>query len=179
MLSWLPPTPWPSWPLLCTIHGLSLLGATLSSMSCQCVCGGVGGVGCVGRLSLTWQTRPQTVGLVQHGLEQFAGDRYAYLPLVAAVPVVAGIILWCLQGQGRSKAYKVVAVVVAITLAFGVTTSRQLDTWRSDDSMWKHAIRLVGARGWGGCGGVDSSLVLHLTEWTQQTGEPMHCMQST
>lgn len=109
---------------------------------------GGGGVGCVGCRSLTWQTRPQTVGLVQHGLEQFAGDRYAYLPLVAAVPVVAGIILWCLQGQGRSKAYKVVAVVVAISLAFGVTTSRQLDTWRSDDSVWKHAIRLVGAGGW-------------------------------
>ena len=47
----------------------------------------------------------QTLGVVQHGMVQLAGDRYAYLSLAALVPLVAGALAYHLPGASVRRCW--------------------------------------------------------------------------
>ena len=81
------------------------------------------------------------IGIVQVGQAALA-DRYAYLAqsgLVLAVAATAA------PFAARSRATRVaaVALALAILLALGVTTARQVRTWRSSETLFEHALRVT------------------------------------
>jgi Tfp pilus assembly protein PilF len=85
------------------------------------------------------------LGLVQVGNQAFA-DRYTYVPSIGIFLALAWSIPvgWATSGR-RRLAVAAVAILVLGTLVF--LTSRQVETWKSDASLFGHALR-VSDRNW-------------------------------
>jgi len=82
------------------------------------------------------------IGIVQVG-DQGMADRYMYLPLMGLlVMVVWGIA--DLDGEKfRSKKGMLAAGLGLACAALSVLTLRQLDTWRSSNDLWSHALKVT------------------------------------
>ncbi|GMH84294.1 hypothetical protein TrST_g711 [Triparma strigata] len=74
-----------------------------------------------------------TMGLVQHGMIQKGGDRYAYLTYL---PFAVGLGCW---GKNRLS-LTVIVVVSVMTLTFGGLSRGQLCTYCDDESMFQRAL---------------------------------------
>jgi tetratricopeptide (TPR) repeat protein len=80
------------------------------------------------------------IGLVQVGNQAMA-DRYAYLPFIGLfVLIVWGIA----ELANRFSIQKYIAAsAVVIVVAFCAVTSRQLDYWHDDFSLWSHTLAVT------------------------------------
>jgi Flp pilus assembly protein TadD len=80
------------------------------------------------------------IGLVQVGMQSMA-DRYTYVPLVGLFVVIA----WGatdLVGWERRRGAALPAAAVAATLACAVLASRQVETWKDSEALWRHAVNV-------------------------------------
>jgi tetratricopeptide (TPR) repeat protein len=84
------------------------------------------------------------IGLVQVG-EQAMADRYAYLPFVGLFLMVSwGLAEWA-ETKKISSAWLAVPAL-AILVAFGVLTYRQIGYWRNSETLWSYALRVTSVR---------------------------------
>lgn len=81
------------------------------------------------------------LGVVQSG-NQYAADRYTYLPAVGLMVLLAGGFrrLW---GMGRGGAAVGAGLAVALVAAWGVLSVRQVGVWRSNETLWVHAAAVT------------------------------------
>jgi tetratricopeptide (TPR) repeat protein len=92
------------------------------------------------------------IGIVQVGLQSHA-DRYAYIPsigILVAVTWLAGSVF----PSSRVARYALGASAVAVIAALAVAGSRQVQTWRSSEALWRHALEVTGDnwQAWNGLG---------------------------
>lgn len=104
-----------------------------------------------------------TCGIVQHGIVQRGGDRYAYLPYVPLAALLASILTDAMEhvaaGSGTVEHYEigtnkkkkaqpngvaagviVVVPVLVFAAALGHLTSAQVMTWRSSEALYVHNL---------------------------------------
>jgi len=83
------------------------------------------------------------IGIVQVG-DQGMADRYLYLPLIGILVMVVWGIADVTAEKLRCSRDVVLAVSVGIACAvLAVLTLRQLDTWRSSNDLWSHALTVT------------------------------------
>jgi tetratricopeptide (TPR) repeat protein len=81
------------------------------------------------------------IGLVQVGSQSMA-DRYTYLPLIGLSIAVA----WAahdLAGSTRAARIALAGVATGTLAALSVATWFQIDTWRNDESLARHALEVT------------------------------------
>jgi len=77
------------------------------------------------------------LGLVQVGRQSMA-DRYTYVPLVGLFVVVAWGGAELVNAERRRAAAATLAL--AATAACAVLARRQVDVWKDDETLWRHAV---------------------------------------
>jgi len=111
----------------------------------------------LGLLALAWSARKRpapaaaiaaflilllpVLGVVQSG-NQYAADRYTYLPAMALAVLAAGGLPAAWQA-GRPRAAGAAAAALLLTTAGGWLTARQVGVWRSNESLWTHAASVT------------------------------------
>jgi Tfp pilus assembly protein PilF len=85
-----------------------------------------------------------TAGVLASAIQP-TSDRYAYIPMLAFLPLVggAGVALWRSAGTWglhRSVRLCVVAAAAATLAGAAGLTLRQTDIWKDNASLWKHVI---------------------------------------
>ncbi len=84
------------------------------------------------------------IGLVQVG-EQAMADRYAYLPFVGLLVMVSwGIAEWA--EARKFPALWLVVPALAVIVAFGALTYRQIGYWHDSETLWSYALRVTSVR---------------------------------
>ena len=81
-----------------------------------------------------------TVGIVQHGMIQKGGDRYAYLTYVPLVATLSGGVMSAVAGKSKKWFVLVVALAVSYSATLGALSRSQLCTWCDDNSMFQNAL---------------------------------------
>ena len=96
------------------------------------------------------------IGLVQVGAQARA-DRYTYIPLIGVFIALSWGLHWLTVQRLRAKPLVSVAAVVAILIALGITSHRQLQHWRNDRALCSHAANVTtdNYMAWGGLGIID------------------------
>jgi Flp pilus assembly protein TadD len=95
------------------------------------------------------------IGLLQVGLQARA-DRYMYIPSIGIFVAM----VWLMGSRSEvSRASRIAASAVAIVAiaALGVTARAQVDTWRSSEILWRHAIAVT-KRNWAAWAGLGDAL---------------------
>jgi len=89
------------------------------------------------------------IGLVQVG-SQATADRYYYLPgiglefgLVMTVGEALRRLVATRESRHRPVTIAASAAALAIVVTFAFLAHRQVLTWRSDESLWRHAVAVV------------------------------------
>lgn len=81
------------------------------------------------------------LGVVQSG-NQYAADRYTYLPAMALAVLAAGGLPAAWQAGG-ARAALAAGLAVALVTAGGWLSVRQVGVWRSNESLWTHAASVT------------------------------------
>jgi hypothetical protein len=85
-------------------------------------------------------------GIVGHGHLILGADRYTYLPLtglwIAAAAVLTSRRVVPSLRPGSPRAQLWLTGLVLVLLVWGVSTHRQVQHWRDDESLWRNAIEL-------------------------------------
>lgn len=81
------------------------------------------------------------IGIVQVG-QQYAADRYTYLPMLGPAIIVAAGIGWAISRTSRTWAVAIVMIVTLVMGALAMKTRDQIEIWRSSKSLWSHELRL-------------------------------------
>lgn len=82
------------------------------------------------------------IGLIQIGAQSTA-DRYTYLPMIGpAVMLTWGLCDLTKRGRWQSHALSCAAGIV--TLLCIATTRRQIDSWRTTETLFRHAVAVTG-----------------------------------
>ena len=81
------------------------------------------------------------IGLVQVG-EQAMADRYMYLPELGIFIAVVWL-LWDLAGEANISRTWLAVPAVAVLLALGVGTYRQLSHWHDGETLWKYTLSVT------------------------------------
>jgi protein O-mannosyl-transferase len=89
---------------------------------------------------------PTMIGL-SAGIQPLA-DRYSYLPSVSFCLLAGGILafIWDRAGsrqRGRSARITVVALSLAVLTTLGIAGVRQMQYWRSSESLWQRQIAVL------------------------------------
>ena len=91
---------------------------------------------------LWWMvTLAPAIGIVQVGQAALA-DRYTYLAQSGLVLALAAT-LAPLAARSRASRIAAGALALAVLLALGVATSRQVRTWRSSETLFEHALKVT------------------------------------
>jgi Tfp pilus assembly protein PilF len=95
------------------------------------------------------------VGIVQVGVQARA-DRYTYIPSIGILVAVSWTVGWL---AGASRPRRIVAAVAAggALVALSVATIAQVETWRSSEALWRHAIAVTD-RNWAAWAGLGDAL---------------------
>ena len=81
------------------------------------------------------------IGLVQVG-EQAMADRYMYLPELGIFIAVVWLV-WDLAGEANISKTWLAVPAVAVLLALGVGTYRQLSHWHDGETLWKYTLSVT------------------------------------
>ncbi|KAH9116468.1 hypothetical protein LEN26_010527 [Aphanomyces euteiches] len=74
-------------------------------------------------------------GLVQHGIITLTADRYAYFPSAVVVPLLGTAI------AKLATSRSVTALTLLAVALYAKLSAIQMETWRSDETLWTHSIR--------------------------------------
>ena len=101
------------------------------------------------------------IGLVQVGAQARA-DRYTYLPLIGVFFALSWGLHWLIMRRLQSKPFGS-AIVIAVLIALGITSHRQLQHWQNDRALCSHAANVTtdNYMAWGGLGIID----VKATDW--------------
>ena len=91
-------------------------------------------------------TLSPVLGLIQVG-SQGAADRYAYFPTLPFYVLIAGGIFLILNGRDVVRKTILLLSFTVIVCFFVFQTGRQIHVWKSDFSLWTHAIGLDSENG--------------------------------
>eukprot|EP00633_Aureoumbra_lagunensis_P009820 CAMPEP_0197323922 /NCGR_PEP_ID=MMETSP0891-20130614/70808_1 /TAXON_ID=44058 ORGANISM="Aureoumbra lagunensis, Strain CCMP1510" /NCGR_SAMPLE_ID=MMETSP0891 /ASSEMBLY_ACC=CAM_ASM_000534 /LENGTH=334 /DNA_ID=CAMNT_0042816655 /DNA_START=651 /DNA_END=1655 /DNA_ORIENTATION=+ len=84
-------------------------------------------------------------GLIQHGMIQKGGDRYAYVPLAAFAPALAALLFYGVRARPKNhKIFNFILITASIMILTSEAqlTARQVVIWRSDLALLRHAIAI-------------------------------------
>jgi len=81
------------------------------------------------------------IGLVQVG-EQAMADRYMYLPELGIFIAVAWLV-WDLASEANISKTWLAGPAVAVLLAMGIGTYRQLGHWHDGETLWKYTLSVT------------------------------------
>lgn len=97
------------------------------------------------RIGLLWYavTLLPVLGLVQVGSQAMA-DRYAYLPAIGIYLAAVWGIADLLRGRGRALSLAAAGAGVAAAVALAWAGQRQIQVWRSSESLFRHAVEVDG-----------------------------------
>jgi tetratricopeptide (TPR) repeat protein len=98
------------------------------------------------RVGLLWYAISllPVIGLVQVGSQAMA-DRYAYLPAIGAYLALVGGVSSLLRGRGTAPALAAGALAALALGALVWTGQRQIQVWRSTESLFRHALEVTDA----------------------------------
>ena len=85
-----------------------------------------------------------TTGIIQHGMVQAGGDRYAYVPSLC-LPFVIAAYLRCLQGRKSVFAYCLCSTLLLFSAS--ELCNQQVQIWKNDETMMKYSLQ-VDPRDW-------------------------------
>lgn len=85
-----------------------------------------------------------TAGIVQHGMVQAGGDRYAYIPSLIVVVVVAGALRHLRHLRNNRFAH---VSIVLLLFSWSEICNQQVQIWKNDETMMKHSLQ-VDPRDW-------------------------------
>ena len=83
------------------------------------------------------------VGIVQHGMIQKGGDRYAYLTYLPLVTVVSALVAERAKGPKEDKVATIGLMALLLSsciMTMGTMSRSQLCTWCNDDAMIKNSL---------------------------------------
>tara|TARA_B110000305_G_C19369980_1_gene603964 strand:+ start:50 stop:526 length:477 start_codon:yes stop_codon:yes gene_type:complete len=82
-----------------------------------------------------------TCGIIQHGMVQKGGDRYAYIPYLALIPLVAAGVNSTLHflSSSKSKVLQILFSIAALSVvsSLSIYSSKQVCIWCNDESMYR------------------------------------------
>ncbi len=81
------------------------------------------------------------LGLIPMGLRT-PHDRYAYVPMMG-LAIAAAFGLVSMAQHGRARRTVAALVAVALLLAFGFTTRRQIGVWKDSTTLFDHSLRVT------------------------------------
>lgn len=73
-------------------------------------------------------------GLVQHGMIQKGGDRYAYIPTLGIAVSLAGVL--------ASRRFRLLPAVACLVSMEAALTRTQLPIWRTDDTLLTYSLKI-------------------------------------
>jgi tetratricopeptide (TPR) repeat protein len=100
-------------------------------------------------------TLAPVIGIVQVGVQARA-DRYMYIPSIGIL-VAATWLAGTLAGASRARRIAVGAVSLLAVIALAVHARAQVETWRSSEALWRHAIAVT-TRNWAAWAGLGDTL---------------------
>ncbi len=81
------------------------------------------------------------LGLVQAGTQEVA-DRYVYWPGISLAMLAGGLLAWLVGRQPATVGRRILIPAAAVALvALDMLSWRQSLVWRSEESLWTHAVR--------------------------------------
>lgn len=87
------------------------------------------------------------MGILHNGY-QITADRYSYLPTIGWAVLLGGVVASARRGAGsdrvgrRALAAAAIVVLFAVPSALGLAARGQVEIWRDDETLWRHAVRL-------------------------------------
>jgi protein O-mannosyl-transferase len=82
------------------------------------------------------------IGIIQVG-EQSMADRYAYLPLIGFLILVVWRLFDLAEEADSRIRWSMAAAAVIVLVAFAALSVRQIGYWKSNISLWSHAVKVT------------------------------------
>jgi len=95
------------------------------------------------------------IGIVQVGVQARA-DRYTYIPSIGILVAACWTVGW-LAGASRARRIAAAAISAAALAALAAAAAAQVETWRSSEALWRHAIAVT-ERNWAAWAGLGDAL---------------------